>query len=81
MTKGFPTPRILVEVRQGTSKPSWRPVEILCRYKTVQAAVHALPALANRYRIDVADIRVKHLLTDEAIYKAKLAIDAAKRAP
>ena len=75
MTRGFPTPRILVEIRQG----KWQPIEIVCRYKTVKAAVHALPRLAKRYRIDVADIRIKHLLTDEAIYKAKLAIDTAKR--
>ena len=75
MTYGFPTPRILVEVRQG----KWRPVEILCRYRTVTTAIHALPHLAKRYRVDVADIRVKHLLTAEAIYRAKVAIDAAKR--
>ena len=73
----FPTPRILLEIRQGNRK--WRPVEITTRFQTVQAAIHALPRFAARYGVELTDMRAKHLPTDKAIFEAKLAIDEAQR--
>lgn len=67
----FPTPRLLLELRrQGV----WKAVKIYCDYKDVRSLLNVLPKIATEYRISLHNMRIKNLLTRDAIADAKLAV-------
>jgi len=67
----FPTPRLLLEARfDGV----WKAVKIYCDYKTARDLIADLPMLADAYMIDINDMRIKNLLSTQAIADAKQAV-------
>jgi len=67
----FPTPRLLLELR---SKGVWKAVKIYCDYKDARSLLHVLPKLAATYKISLQNMRIKNLLTSDAIADAKLEV-------
>jgi hypothetical protein len=75
--KSFPTPRLLFEVRKAGV---WKAVKIFCDYKTARDLLADLPTMAAAYKCDINDMRVKNLLSTQAIADAKQAVyDNQKR--
>jgi hypothetical protein len=69
--KNFPTPRLLLEARKDGV---WKAVKIYCDYATIRKLLTDLPILADAYKCDINDMRVKNLLTTQAIADAKQAV-------
>jgi len=68
----FSTLRLLLELKR---EDEWEPVRIFCEYKDAHCLLKHLPNLAATYKVDVTQMRIKNLLTHEAICEAKIAID------
>jgi cytidylate kinase len=66
----FKTARLLVEIKRNT----WEASQIFCEYKTVRDCLKELPKFAKMYGLDINDVRVKNLITDQAIADAKQAV-------
>lgn len=66
----FRTPRLLLEIKRET----WEASQIFCEYKTVRDCLKELPKFARMYGLDINDVRVKNLITDQAIAEAKQAV-------
>lgn len=66
----FRTPRLLLEIKRDT----WEASQIFCEYKNVRACLKELPNFADMYGLDINDLRIKRLLTDQAIADAKQAV-------
>lgn len=67
----FPTPRLLLEIKV---KEIWKAKKIFCDYKTARDLLNDLPKLAETYKLELDDLRVKNLLSDQAIADAKQAV-------
>lgn len=67
----FPTPRLLLEIRRDNV---WQAAKIFCDYPNARSLFSDLPTLAQAYDIDMNDLRVKNLLSDQAIADAKQAV-------
>jgi hypothetical protein len=67
----FPTPRLLLETRVDGV---WKAVKIYCDYKSARKLLADLPILADAYKFDINDMRVRNLLSTQAIADAKQAV-------
>jgi hypothetical protein len=67
----FPTPRLLLETRKDGE---WKAIKIYCDYKTTRNLLADLPILADAYKCDINDMRVRNLLSTQAIADAKQAV-------
>ncbi len=64
--------QVLLEVRQSGA---WNPVRIACSFLTIWAAINALPVFAKQQRVEIDDVRVKHLRSWSEVFMARKAID------
>ncbi len=70
MKPNWPTPRLLLEVRENGV---WVPVKIYVQYKSVHTLLSQLPAISQTFG-GIENVRVKNLREDAEIAAAKLEI-------